>query len=95
LRDIALVADAATPAAEVQGALSRAARDAVGEGFALESVRVFDVYSGQGLPPGKKSLAFNLAFRSAVRTLTDAEVNAAFSKIQSDIAATGKFSVRS
>ncbi len=94
LRDIALVVDAATPAAEVQKALGKAARAAVGNAFALESVRVFDVYRGQGLPEGKKSVAFGLVFRSPERTLTDDEVNAVFAKIQKDIAADGRISVR-
>jgi phenylalanyl-tRNA synthetase beta chain len=42
----------------------------------VESVEVFDVYEGKGLPEGKKSLAFSLVFRSPSRTLTDDEVNA-------------------
>ncbi|HVS52184.1 MAG TPA: phenylalanine--tRNA ligase subunit beta [Opitutaceae bacterium] len=94
LRDLALVVDAATPAADVQKTLAKIARAAAGNAFAAESVEVFDVYSGKGLPEGKKSVAFALAFRSAERTLTDDEVNAAFAKIQQDIAADGKISVR-
>ncbi len=93
-RDLALVVDLATPASEVQKALGKAARAAVGNAFTVESVAVFDVYQGKGLPEGKKSLAFNLIFRAAERTLTDDEVNAAFSKIQQDIAADGKMAVR-
>lgn len=94
LRDLALVVDLATPAAEVQKALAKSARMAAGTAFAIESVEVFDVYQGKGLPDGKKSLAFSLRFRSAERTLTDDEVNAAFTKLQADIAADGRFSVR-
>jgi phenylalanyl-tRNA synthetase beta chain len=94
LRDLALVVDAATPAAEVQKSLAKVARAAAGNAFTVESVNVFDVYQGQGLPAGKKSLAFSLVFRSAERTLTDDEVNVAFAKIQKDIAADGKVSVR-
>ena len=67
-RDLALVIEATTPSAEVQKKLTKAARTAVGNAFALESVSVFDVYQGKGLPDGKKSLAFNLVFRSAERT---------------------------
>jgi phenylalanyl-tRNA synthetase beta chain len=93
-RDLALVVDAATPAAEVQAELDRAARAAVGDAFTLESVQAFDVYQGQGLAAGKKSVAFNLIFRSPARTLTDDEVNAVFAKIQREIAAAGKFAVR-
>ena len=94
LRDLALVVDAAAPSADVQKALAKAARAAVGNAFGVEGVEVFDVYHGKGLPEGKKSLAFSLVFRSAERTLTDDEVNAAFAKIQQAIIADGKIAVR-
>ncbi len=94
LRDLALVVDLATPSAEVQRALAKLARTAAGNAFAVERVAIFDVYRGQGLPEGTKSLAFSLVFRSAERTLTDDEVNAVFAKIQQDIAADGKITVR-
>jgi len=78
----------------VQKQLLKIARAAVGNAFAVERVDVFDVYRGKGLPEGKKSLAFALVFRSAERTLTDDEVNAALAKVQKRIAADGKISVR-
>ncbi|HTQ31623.1 MAG TPA: phenylalanine--tRNA ligase subunit beta, partial [Opitutaceae bacterium] len=71
LRDLALVVDAATPAGEVRAQLDGSARAAVGSAFVVESVEVFDVYRGEGLPEGKKGLAFSLVFRAADRTLTD------------------------
>jgi phenylalanyl-tRNA synthetase beta chain len=40
----------------------------------LEDVSLFDVYTGKGVPEGKKSLAVALTFRAADRTLTDGEV---------------------
>jgi phenylalanyl-tRNA synthetase beta chain len=89
-----LVVDHAMPAMDVQKALAKLARAAVGSAFAVESVSAFDVYQGKGLPEGKKSLAFSLVFRAAERTLTDDEVNAAFTKIQQAIVADGKISVR-
>ena len=93
LRDIALVVDASRHAGEVRGILLKVAQSAVSS-FDVESVEVFDVYRGQGLPEGRKSLAFSLSFRSSARTLTDEEVNAAFARIQKDIAADGTISVR-
>lgn len=93
-RDLAVIVDAVTPAADVQKALTKAARAATGNAFAVESVSVFDVYQGQGLPEGKKSLAFNLIFRSPVRTLTDEEVNAAFQKLQDEIVAAAGYQIR-
>ncbi|MFZ5494561.1 MAG: phenylalanine--tRNA ligase subunit beta [Verrucomicrobiota bacterium] len=94
LRDLALVVDASRQAEDVRQQLLQAARAATGGAFAVESVTVFDVYQGAGLPGGKKSLAFALSFRSAERTLTDDEVNAAFAKIQQQIAADGSITVR-
>jgi phenylalanyl-tRNA synthetase beta chain len=93
LRDIALVVDGQRAADDVRKQLLKVARQAVG-GFSVESVEVFDVYAGKGLPEGKKSLAFALSFRSGERTLTDDEVNAAFTKIQQAIAADGSMAVR-
>ncbi len=94
LRDVALVVDAATTSAEVQKALLKSARAAAGNTFAVEKVAVFDVYTGPGLPEGKKSLAFNLVFRSAERTLTDEEVNAVFQKVQDDVVQTTGWQIR-
>jgi phenylalanyl-tRNA synthetase beta chain len=69
--DVALVVDAAVPAAEVEAALRR------GAGDLLESVRLFDVYTGPQVGDGRKSLAFALRFRAPDRTLTETETAAA------------------
>ena len=47
----------------------------------LESVELFDVFRGQGIPEGQKSLAYAFTYRAADKTLTDAEVNAAHEKV--------------
>ncbi len=47
----------------------------------LESVELFDVFRGQNVPAGQKSMAYAFIYRSAERTLTDAEVNAAHEKL--------------
>ena len=52
-------------------------RCAEGAGELLESVRLFDVYTGEQIGAGKKSLAFALRFRAPDRTLTEAEISAA------------------
>jgi phenylalanyl-tRNA synthetase beta chain len=70
-QDVALVVDASVPAAEVEGAL----RDGAGE--LLEAVRLFDVYTGEQIGAGRKSLAYALRFRAADRTLTAEEASAA------------------
>jgi phenylalanyl-tRNA synthetase beta chain len=47
----------------------------------LESVDLFDVFRGKHVPAGQKSLAYAFTYRSAEKTLTDAEVNAAHAKV--------------
>ncbi|MFC1407792.1 phenylalanine--tRNA ligase subunit beta [Streptacidiphilus sp. N1-12] len=70
-QDVALVVDASVPAAEVERALRS------GAGPLLESLRLFDVYTGEQVGPDKKSLAYALRFRAADRTLTAEEASAA------------------
>ena len=41
----------------------------------LEAVELFEVFRGQHVPAGQKSLAYGFTYRSGERTLTDAEVN--------------------
>jgi phenylalanyl-tRNA synthetase beta chain len=69
--DVALIVDAGVPAAEVESALR------AGAGELLESVRLFDVYTGPQVGQGRKSLAFALRFRAPDRTLTTQESGAA------------------
>jgi phenylalanyl-tRNA synthetase beta chain len=47
----------------------------------LESVALFDVFRGQGVPAGRKSLAYAMTYRAADKTLTDADVNTAHTKL--------------
>jgi phenylalanyl-tRNA synthetase beta chain len=69
--DVALIVDHEVPAAAVERALR------TGAGSLLESVWLFDVYTGPQIGEGKKSLAYALRFRAPDRTLTDAEAAAA------------------
>jgi phenylalanyl-tRNA synthetase beta chain len=89
LRDLAVLVPETSPAGEVQKVIAKHARAAAAQAFALESVEIFDVYTGSGVPEGHKSLAFALTFRAADRTLTDEEVNLAFNKVQADLVASG------
>ncbi|MQY14037.1 Phenylalanine--tRNA ligase beta subunit [Streptomyces sp. RB5] len=70
-QDVALVVDASVPAESVEAALRS------GAGELLESIRLFDVYTGDQTGAGKKSLAYALRFRAADRTLTVDEASAA------------------
>ena len=67
-QDIAVVVDEAVPAAEVLAAVLE------GGGELLRSAEVFDLYRGEQLGEGRKSLALRLIFRATDRTLTDEEV---------------------
>ena len=75
LQDIALIVPDSTPAAEVEAVIWRAGKPL------LKDVRLFDVYQGDPIPAGHKSLAYNLTYQTDERTLTDAEVAKAHQKI--------------
>jgi len=47
----------------------------------LETVELFDVFRGQNVPEGRKSLAYAFTYRAADKTLTDAEANAAHTRL--------------
>jgi len=68
-RDFAFVIDESVPYASLEAAVLEAS-----SGLA-EDVRLFDVYSGKGIEPGKHSLGVALTLRHPERTLTDEEAN--------------------
>ena len=74
-RDIALELDRATAAGEIVSIIKGAGTKL------LKDVKVFDVYEGEKMTPGKKSVAFSLTYFDPERTLTDEEVVAAHSKV--------------
>ncbi|HEY2479937.1 MAG TPA: phenylalanine--tRNA ligase subunit beta [Solirubrobacterales bacterium] len=83
LRDLAVVVPAETPAAEVRAAVL------AGGGELLRAADVFDLYEGEQLGEGKKSLALALEFRAPDRTLTDEEVDAARASIEAELTKIG------
>jgi phenylalanyl-tRNA synthetase beta chain len=83
LQDLAVVVADDVPAAAVE----RAVREGGGE--LLESVRLFDLYTGEQVGPGRKSLALRLEFRAPDRTLTDQEAAAARERIERAIEGLG------
>lgn len=74
-RDLAFVCDKEIPVLK----LERAIGEAVGK--TLESVKLFDVYQGEQIEKGKKSVAFNIRMRAHDRTLTDDEADAAMKRV--------------
>ena len=72
-RDFALLVDADAPSARIQAIIGR-------HKLVVRSTP-FDVYSGEGIPAGKKSVAYRVVFQSASATLTAEQVN----RVQQDI----------
>ena len=75
LEDIALVVSADVSAGEVEKVIRQAG------GKLLKDVRLFDVYAGEPIPTGKKSLAYALTYQDPQRTLTDKNAARARKKI--------------
>ena len=75
LQDIALVVNDETPAANVEAVIVKAG------GKLLMSVTLFDVYRGDPIPAGQKSLAYNLVYQTDDKTLKDEEVASVHKKI--------------
>ncbi|HEY8233267.1 MAG TPA: phenylalanine--tRNA ligase subunit beta [Vicinamibacteria bacterium] len=82
-RDLSVVCDATTPAAETIGRVRRAAGDK------LRSVSLVDLYAGSQLPPGKVSLTLSLRFHDRERTLTGDEVQAAVDAVIRELRSAG------
>jgi phenylalanyl-tRNA synthetase beta chain len=82
-QDLAIVVDEDVPAAGVRAAVMQ------GGGELLRRANVFDLYRGEQVGAGKKSLALRLEFRAPDRTLTDAEVAERRAAIESALAEIG------
>ncbi len=82
-RDLALL----VPDTVSSGAVSAMVRRFAGQD--LESLEIFDLYTGDGVPEGSRSLAFRLRFRSPIRTLKDKQVDksvrAILKRLQEDL----------
>jgi phenylalanyl-tRNA synthetase beta chain len=74
-RDLAIVVDEALPARELLAALADA------KPVVVDAIRLFDVYRGPGIGPGKKSLAILVLIQDTERTLTDAEIDATVAQL--------------
>lgn len=76
LRDIAVVVENGTSAGELRDAILEA-----GSGLVV-ACRLFDLFSGPGIAPGKKSIAFALGYQASDRTLADKEIDQAHRKVE-------------
>ena len=75
LEDIAVIVDEEVPAGRVEEVIRKAG------GRTLANVHLFDVYRGDQIGAGKKSLAYSLTFQAPDRTLTDKQVSKIRAKI--------------
>lgn len=75
-RDLAFYAPLEVSVADLEAAMGRAG------GKLLESVALFDQYRGETVPPGQRSLAFRLIYRSPDQTLTDDAVDPVHQKVR-------------
>lgn len=82
-RDLALICDAEVPVLDLEKAIKR------GAGKLLENIQVFDVYRGEQISRGKKSVAFSIVLRSADATLTDEQINGAINKAIKELESVG------
>jgi phenylalanyl-tRNA synthetase beta chain len=82
VRDLSVLVDSTLPAAAVRGTIRSSAPSV------LARVIEFDRYRGKGVPDGRVSLSLRLTFRSPERTLTDAEVDEAMTRIVDALAST-------
>ena len=75
VRDLAVLVPETTPVQALLDALSDASLDSV------QAIRLFDLYRGKGMEPGRKSVAFRVVMQHTARTLTDGEADATMAKL--------------
>jgi len=78
-RDFAFVVDREVKAADIVRAAQSADRKLIA------GITVFDIYEGQGIAPGKKSIAIAVTLQPRERTMTDAEIEALAAKIVAEV----------
>ena len=87
-RDIAVVVPLEVTNAELEAVIRAHG------GELLKDVKVFDIYTGKQVAEGCKSMAFNLTYQAADRTLTDAEVDASMKTVIAKVAEEYKAELR-
>ena len=83
LRDLAIIAPLERSYFDLETLIK------LGSGPLLEGIEVFDVYAGDPIPAGFRSVAVRLTYRSSTRTLTDEEVGAEFGALIARVKAEG------
>ena len=88
-RDLALVLDKEIMVGEIEEIIRKHGRGLI------EAIELFDVYEGDQIPEGKKSVAYSIRYRSSERTLTDEEVNKIQDKLVKELEELLKAELRS
>jgi phenylalanyl-tRNA synthetase beta chain len=88
LRDVALIVEESIPAERIEAEI----RNAGGE--LLREIRLFDLYKGDNIPEGSRSLAYALTYQADDRTLTDKEVEKAHRAVENRLRQTLKAQIR-
>lgn len=87
-KDLAFVVPKKMSSSEIEATIKKAG------GRLLQAIEVFDVYEGEHVELGKKSIAYNLTFMNRERTLTDDEVMQVFNQIIDKVVATHDVELR-
>ncbi len=82
-RDLALICDDTIPVLTLEKAIRK------GAGTLLEKINLFDVYRGEQIESGKKSVAFSIVLRSPDATLTDDQTNEALKEVMKELEKAG------
>ncbi len=78
-KDIAILIDEKVSAMDIQKVIKN------GGGKLLQNSKVFDLYTGKGIPEGKKSIAFSIELGDNTKTLTDEIINETMNKITENL----------
>ena len=84
-RDVSLLVSVDRSDNDVMNDICESVSEAADDDLTLESLRLFDIYEGKGIPEGFRSLAYTLSYRSRSRTLKDEEVEAVHNKVRESL----------
>ena len=87
-RDISLLVADTKSNDDVMKDIRQCVKDS-GSDITLESLRLFDIYAGKGIPEGFRSLAYSLSYRSQTKTLTVEEVETLHNGVRESLKAKG------
>ena len=84
-KDLSLLVKREESAASVEKNVFKAAKKCLPQDVFVEATNIFDIYTGTGIPEDKKNVGISILYRSNKRTLTDEEIQNAFSNTQNEL----------